>query len=82
MATKIVILWGVTAGMRVNGLAWDGGRGDLRVYDRDHYDARAGENLPYCATVREAADYWTAHPNQPVQCPINVARKLGFSVAE
>jgi hypothetical protein len=82
MATKIVILWGNMATETVNGLAWNGGDGDLRVYDRDRYDARAGENLPYCATAREACDYWTAHPNQPAQCAVYIARRLGFSVAE
>jgi hypothetical protein len=77
---QIVILWGDTERDTVNGLAWDGGSGPLRVYGRDQYDPRAGENVPYCGSVEEACAYWTARPNQPAQCPPHVARQFGFAV--
>lgn len=94
MATKIVILRSDPLRGILNGLAWDGwknwntkqvGKGnaehvDFRVYSRDQYDACEGENLPYCSTCPDALEYWLANPNQPVQCPINVARAFGVPV--
>lgn len=48
----------------INVLARHGG---LRVYEKDRYDSRAGENLPYFRTLGELGAFFVANPGKPAQ---------------
>jgi hypothetical protein len=65
-------------------LAWDGGRGKTRVYDKDHYDARLDIDrekdgpLPYFDKPREAFAWMLADRGKQCQVHITVGRAMGL----
>lgn len=65
--TKVAIVWS-PRGLDSDGdlslsfLAYNGGNGSIRVYYKDRYDARAGANLPFFNTWRDARRFLLTSP--------------------
>ena len=84
---RVVILFSAD-GTNVSTLAYDGGKGKIRVYDRDQYDARldtgrtAGQKAPYICTASDAIDFVLRHKMKEIQVPLHVARALGYTDRE
>ena len=83
----VAIMWR-TEGVddQVYVLAYDGGNGLVRTYEKDHYDARCqeieGEPLPYFSTPHEAYVWMGEHPKKLCQVGISAAVGFGFKRSE
>jgi hypothetical protein len=69
---RVWIVWSPNGDLdNVRTLAYHGGNGDDRVYDRDGYDSRAGNAdgtlLPYFRFAREAIAFLVANPGKVCQ---------------
>jgi hypothetical protein len=86
----VIVAWinDWSAADTVNTLGYDGGRGPVRVYEKDNYDSRMdlgnapGSKLPYFEHAPEALLWMAAHRDQHIQLDTNAALSLGFSKKE
>jgi hypothetical protein len=59
--TRVIVVWKSERSDELNTLAYSGGNGFIRVYEKDNLDARLGE-LPYADTANEAIKHCFRNP--------------------
>jgi hypothetical protein len=84
---KIVIVWLDSKNAEsVSALAWNGGAGPLRVYEKDNYDTRLAlgksDTLPLFTSATDAIIWMKANVGEPTQVSLPCAQVLGFSKQE
>lgn len=73
---SVWIVWSPDGDLEnVRTLAYNGGNGDARVYDRDNYDSRVGLDadgspIPYFRHAREVLAFLCANPGKQCQADI------------
>ena len=82
-STPVIFVWARSAEAAAEGylhlLAWNGGNGDARVFERDALDPRVGD-VPFFPTMREVQAYLCANPGSDKGCqiPVTEARAWGL----
>lgn len=77
---KVIILWKTkSTGGGSYGVLSE--RNGPRVYDKDKYDPRSGENLPFYATLEEMNEKAGVGSNHAGQLPLDEAKKQGLVAA-
>lgn len=67
----------------VHTVAYNSGRGPIRVYPKDRVDSRASlgqKEFPYFDDAGQAMKWMKANPGQNCRLDVGAARKLGFDV--
>jgi hypothetical protein len=88
--TLVIIAWidDHVAADVVSTLGYNGGRGGIRVYEKDNYDGRVdlgcppGERRPFFENSREALAWMATHRDQQIQLSVGAAVAMGFSRSE
>ena len=84
---KVVIVWlDDKSAESISALAWNGGNGPLRVYDKDNYDSRLvlgkSDKLPFFASATDALIWMKTNVGEPTQISLPCAQVFGFSKKE
>lgn len=84
---RVVIVWlDSKEADSISALAWNGGAGSLRVYDKDNYDSRLAlgksDKLPFFASATDALIWMKENVGEPAQISLPCAQVLGFSKKE
>lgn len=83
---KVVIVWLDRKESDISALAWNGGGGPLRVYEKDEYDTRLvlgkTDRLPVFTSATDALIWMKANIGEPTQVSLPCAQVLGFSKQE
>lgn len=76
MPEKVIIIWSSAEKLDKGIVHTLNSYTGTRVYEKDRYDGRLGEGVPYIETYQEAEKYMRANPDKPVQIPYSVGKKL------
>lgn len=82
--SKVIICWmNQPQPVDVYSLAYHGGSGMVRSYERDQYDVRLGPELPYFDCGKAAAAWMINNPCKQCQVKVGPASiKLGFRMCD
>ena len=73
----VAILW-TNDGESVYTLAYNNGRGATRLYDRDNYDSRCDEDLPFFDSYDATVGWLAANVGKQCQVEVSVVRQFGL----
>lgn len=80
--TKVLIMW-VEDNNDLNRISMLYSSAGYRVYEKNAYDARCGENLPYISDIETAAHYLSLHPARTmIQFDLATAKRHGIVTKE
>lgn len=60
-------------------LVYRGPNARVRVYNKDEYDGRCGDDLPYFDDWAKGSAYCLANPDKKIQLELGVAKRVGLA---
>lgn len=82
--THVIVTWMDSSSSEdVNTTAYNGGRGGIRIYEKDNVDRRASlgqKEFPYFDDAIQAMKWMRDNPGQSCQIDVRAAMVIGFDV--